>query len=46
MCAEYPGRSVPWRECVARLDQLRAHGPTPTAFTFRHRFAPNGTSQG
>lgn len=23
---------------LARLEHLRAHGPTPTAFTFRHRF--------
>jgi hypothetical protein len=27
-------------EAVARLEHLREHGPTPTAFTFRHRFAP------
>jgi Domain of unknown function (DUF3291) len=27
-------------EAVDRLEQLRAHGPTPTAFTFRHRFDP------
>jgi len=27
---------------VARLEHLRAHGPTPTAFTFRHRFDPQG----
>jgi Domain of unknown function (DUF3291) len=25
-------------ESIARLQHLRAHGPTPTAFTFRHRF--------
>ena len=30
-------------EAVARLDHLRAHGPTPTAFTFSHRFEPDGT---
>jgi hypothetical protein len=29
-------------EAIARLEHLRAYGPTPTAFTFRHRFAPNG----
>jgi hypothetical protein len=29
-------------EAVARLDRLRAHGPTPHAFTFRHRFAADG----
>lgn len=27
-------------EGVARLDHLRAYGPSPTAFTFRHRFGP------
>jgi hypothetical protein len=27
-------------EAIARLEHLRAHGPTPTAFTFRHRFDP------
>lgn len=25
-------------DALARLDHLRAHGPTPTAFTFRTRF--------
>lgn len=29
-------------EAIKRLDHLRAHGPTPTAFTFRHRFDPDG----
>jgi hypothetical protein len=29
-------------DAVARLDHLRAHGPTPTAFTFRARFEPSG----
>jgi hypothetical protein len=29
-------------EAIARLEHLRAHGPTPTAFTFRHRFEPDG----
>ena len=28
-------------EAIARLEHLRAHGPTPTAFTFRHRFEPD-----
>ena len=28
-------------EAKARLEHLRAHGPTPTAFTFRHRFEPD-----
>jgi len=27
-------------EAIARLEHLRAHGPTPTAFTFRTRFEP------
>jgi hypothetical protein len=27
-------------EALARLDHLRVHGPTATAFTFRHRFEP------
>jgi len=27
-------------EAIARLEHLRSHGPTPTAFTFRHRFEP------
>ncbi|WCO66039.1 DUF3291 domain-containing protein [Iamia majanohamensis] len=27
-------------DAVVRLEHLRAHGPTPTAFTFRHRFDP------
>jgi hypothetical protein len=27
-------------DAIARLDHLREHGPTPTAFTFRHRFEP------
>jgi hypothetical protein len=30
-------------DAVARLDHLRAHGPTPTAFTFSSRFEPDGT---
>jgi len=29
-------------DAIARLEHLRAHGPTSTAFTFRQRFAPNG----
>jgi hypothetical protein len=32
-------------EAMARLAHLRAHGPTPHAFTFRHRFEP-GDPQG
>jgi hypothetical protein len=27
-------------DALARLEHLRAHGPTPTAFTFRVRFEP------
>jgi hypothetical protein len=27
-------------EAIERLDHLRRHGPTPQAFTFRHRFEP------
>ncbi|MCB1017978.1 MAG: DUF3291 domain-containing protein [Acidimicrobiales bacterium] len=38
-------------EAVGRLDNLRAHGPTARAFTFRHRFDPetrdpNGADDG
>jgi hypothetical protein len=29
-------------DAIARLEHLRLHGPTPTAFTFRHHFAPDG----
>ena len=36
-----PEGTIPTVEdAVARLEHLRAHGPTPTAFTFRHRFDP------
>ena len=31
-------------EAMIRLDQLRAHGPTPEAFTFKQRFPPPGTA--
>jgi hypothetical protein len=27
-------------DAIARLEHLRAHGPTARAFTFRHRFEP------
>jgi hypothetical protein len=27
-------------DALARLEHLRANGPTPTAFTFRQRFEP------
>ena len=37
-----PEGTIPTVEqAVERLEHLRAHGPTPTAFTFRHRFEPN-----
>ena len=29
-------------EAMERLEHLRAHGPSPHAFTFRHAFAPDG----
>ncbi len=29
-------------DAIARLEYLRAHGPTPTAFTFRDRFEVDG----
>jgi hypothetical protein len=29
------------QEALSRLNHLRTHGPTPTAFTFRHRFDPD-----
>lgn len=39
-----PEGSVPTiDDAVARLDHLRRHGPTPKAFTFRHRFDPDST---
>ena len=31
-------------EAVERLDHLRAHGPTPFAFTFRQRFEPGAAA--
>jgi heme-degrading monooxygenase HmoA len=31
-------------EAIARLEHLRQHGPTPRAFTFRHRFGPDGAA--
>jgi len=32
-------------DAIARLEHLRAHGPTPEAFTFRHRFEPSGEAR-
>lgn len=38
-----PEGTIPTVEdAVARLEHLRAHGPTPTSFTFRHRFDADG----
>jgi len=38
-----PEGTIPTIEdAITRLEHLRAHGPTPTAFTFRHRFEPEG----
>ncbi len=36
------GTTPPVHDAVGRLEYLRAHGPTPTAFTFRHRFEAEG----
>jgi hypothetical protein len=33
-------------EALARLDQLRVHGPTPDAFTFKQRFPSPGSPGG
>ncbi len=42
-----PEGTVPTVEdAIARLDHLRSHGPTPTSFTFRHRFDPDGEPAG
>src|SRR4051794_27161142 len=36
-----PEGTIPTVEdAIARLEHLRSHGPTPTAFTFRQRFEP------
>ena len=36
-----PEGSIPTvDEALERLEHLRSHGPTPTAFTFRQRFEP------
>src|ERR1700682_3598181 len=38
-----PESTIPTvEEAIARLEHLRAHGPTPTAFTFRQRFERGG----
>jgi hypothetical protein len=35
-----PGHIPTVEEADQRLDHLRAHGPTPYAFTFKQRFPP------
>jgi Domain of unknown function (DUF3291) len=38
-----PGGHTPTvEEAMARLDHLRAHGPTPRAFTFKEKYPPPG----
>jgi len=32
-------------EAIERLEHLRRHGPTPTAFTFRQAFVPPDTPE-
>jgi hypothetical protein len=40
-----PEGTVPTVEdAIERLEHLRELGPTPTAFTFRHRFEPDDTA--
>jgi hypothetical protein len=34
------GRPPTIHEAIARLEHLRAHGPSPHAFTFKQRFGP------
>jgi hypothetical protein len=36
------GKAPTVEDAIVRLAHLRAHGPTPMAFTFRHRFGPDG----
>jgi hypothetical protein len=33
-------------QALARLRHLREHGPTPQAFSLRHRFTPDGAPEG
>ena len=41
-----PEGTVPTvQDAVRAVGHLRAHGPTPTAFTFRRRFAPDGATE-
>jgi Domain of unknown function (DUF3291) len=37
------GHRPSMEEAMARLEQLRSEGPTPHAFTLRHRFEPGET---
>jgi hypothetical protein len=40
-----PEGSIPTiDDAIARLEHLRTNGPSPTAFTFRHRFEPDGAN--
>jgi hypothetical protein len=32
-------------DAIARLEELRADGPSPAAFTFRHRFQPDSGAE-
>jgi Domain of unknown function (DUF3291) len=41
-----PGRRPTVEEALARLRHLRAHGPSPQAFTLRRRFDPDGRPAG
>ncbi|MGH9888123.1 MAG: DUF3291 domain-containing protein [bacterium] len=36
------GHMPTMQEAIAKLEHLRAHGPTPEAFTFKQRFPPPG----
>jgi hypothetical protein len=41
-----PEGTVPTIEdAISRLEHLRTSGPTPTAFTFRHRFQPDDSAE-
>ena len=40
------GHTPTVEEALARLDHLRQHGPTPTAFTFRTPFEPDAAGPG
>ncbi|MEU6312889.1 DUF3291 domain-containing protein [Streptomyces sp. NPDC047014] len=39
-----PDGAIPtWQDGVSTLQHLHTHAPTPSAFTFHHSFAPEGT---